>query len=128
MPVDEQYRRQVALLVRILPFVAAEKCFALKGGTAINLFIRNLPRLSVDIDLAFLPVSGREESLRDIEAALCGIEERITGSIPLARVRRGRLRKEGAVNKLFVRERGTQVKIEVTPVLTSAPLGVPLLH
>lgn len=39
MPADEQYRRQVALLVRILPLVAQEKCFALKGGTAINLFI-----------------------------------------------------------------------------------------
>ena len=56
MPADERYRRQVALLVRILPFVAKEKCFALKGGTAINLFFRNLPRLSVDIDLAYLPV------------------------------------------------------------------------
>ena len=50
MPVDERYRRQVALLVRTLPFIAEEPCFALKGGTAINLFIRDLPRLSVDID------------------------------------------------------------------------------
>ena len=52
MPADDRFRHQVALLVRILPLVAEEKCFALKGGTAINLFIRNLPRLSVDIDLA----------------------------------------------------------------------------
>lgn len=122
MPVDEQYRRQVALLVRILPFVAAENCFALKGGTAINLFVRNLPRLSVDIDLAYLPVSGREESLAGIEAALCAIEERITGAIPQARVQRTRLRDEGTVNKLFVRERDTQVKIEVTPVLRGCVL------
>ena len=42
MPVDERYRRQVDLLVRTLPHVAQEKCFALKGGTAINLFVRNL--------------------------------------------------------------------------------------
>ena len=61
MPADERYRRQVALLVRVLPLIAQEKCFALKGGTAINLFIRNLPRLSVDIDLAYLPVSDRED-------------------------------------------------------------------
>lgn len=122
MRVDEQYRRQVALLVRILPFVAAESCFALKGGTAINLFVRNLPRLSVDIDLAYLPVTGRKESLRGIEVALRGIEERITGSIPLARVQRARLREEGTVNKLFVRERDTQVKIEVTPVLRGCVL------
>ena len=70
MPVDERYRRQVALLVRTLPFVAEERCFALKGGTAINLFVRDLPRVSVDIDLTYLPVASRDESLRDVDAAL----------------------------------------------------------
>ena len=43
------YRRHVALLIRILPFVAVEDCFVMKGGTAINLFVGDLPRLSVDI-------------------------------------------------------------------------------
>lgn len=43
----ETYEAQVALLVRILPHVAKEGVFALKGGTAINLFYRDLPRLSV---------------------------------------------------------------------------------
>lgn len=47
----EQYEAQVRLLVRTLPFIAAEQVFALKGGTAINLFYRDFPRLSVDIDL-----------------------------------------------------------------------------
>ena len=70
MPVDERYRRQVELLVRTLPHVAQERCFALKGGTAINLFVRNLPRLSVDIDLTYLPVADRARSLADVEAAL----------------------------------------------------------
>ena len=59
MPVDERYRRQVELLVRTLPHVARERCFALKDGTAINLFVQNLPRLSVDTDLAYLPVGDR---------------------------------------------------------------------
>ncbi len=59
MPVDERYRRQVELPVRTLPHVAQERCLALKGGTAINLFVRNLPRLSVDIDLTYLPVADR---------------------------------------------------------------------
>lgn len=45
-------RRQAELLVRTIPHVAEEDCFALKGGTAINLFYRDLPCLSVDIDLA----------------------------------------------------------------------------
>jgi predicted nucleotidyltransferase component of viral defense system len=55
----DAYRQQAALLVRVLPFVATEADFALKGGTAINLFIRDLPRLSVDIDLTFLPIADR---------------------------------------------------------------------
>ena len=51
MAFQDAYRQQVALLIRTIPFVAQEQCFALKGGTAINLFVRDLPRLSVDIDL-----------------------------------------------------------------------------
>ena len=117
MPVDERYRRQVELLVRTLPHVAQERCFALKGGTAINLFVRNLPRLSVDVDLTYLPVANRQRSLADIEAALRRIGERIEDALPVARVQTGELREEGTVNKLFVRERSTQIKIEVTPVL-----------
>ena len=117
MPVDERYRRQVALLVRTLPFVAEEKCFALKGGTAINLFVRDLPRLSVDIDLTYLPVASREESLADIDAGLRRIAGRIEASLAAARVQPGKIRGENAVNKLFVRDGRVQVKIEVTPVL-----------
>ena len=117
MPVDERYRRQVELLVRTLPHVAQERCFALKGGTAINLFVRNLPRLSVDIDLTYLPLADRARSLTDVEAALRRVGERIEGALPVARVQTGVLREEGTVNKLFIRERGTQIKVEVTPVL-----------
>jgi hypothetical protein len=47
MPVAEAYRKQVALLIKTVPLVAAETAFALKGGTAINLFLRDMPRLSV---------------------------------------------------------------------------------
>ena len=53
--------------MRVLPIVVQEPCFALKGGTAINLFIRDMPRLSVDIDLAYLPVKPRDESLQEID-------------------------------------------------------------
>ena len=49
-----EYRAQVDLLLSILPHVAKEESLALKGGTAINLFVRNMPRLSVDIDLTYL--------------------------------------------------------------------------
>lgn len=54
------YYKQVQLLIQVLPFVAKQECFALKGGTAINLFVRELPRLSVDIDLVYLPMKSRE--------------------------------------------------------------------
>ena len=51
--INEKYIDQVKLLVEALPVIANEKCFALKGGTAINMFYNNLPRLSVDIDLVY---------------------------------------------------------------------------
>lgn len=54
----ERYLDQVALLLRTIPEIASEPDFALKGGTAINLFVRDLPRLSVDIDLVYLQVLG----------------------------------------------------------------------
>lgn len=63
MAFRESYRKQVELLLQCLPHIALEDDFALKGGTAINLFVRNFPRLSVDIDLTFLPVLPRTESI-----------------------------------------------------------------
>ena len=86
MPVDEIYRRQATLLVRAIPLVAAETCFALKGGTAINLFVRNMPRLSVDIDLTYLPIADRAASLKEIDAAMRRIADAISRGIPGARV------------------------------------------
>lgn len=75
MAFADAYRNQVALLIRTLPSVAAEECFAMKGGTAINLFIRDLPRLSVDIDLTYLPVQDRTTSLAAIDTAMARIVE-----------------------------------------------------
>ena len=115
MAFDSAYRRQVSLLVRVLPYVATEEYFALKGGTAINLFVRDLPRLSVDIDLTYLPVEPRDRSLAAIDAALKRIAARIRAGIPDAKVTLGL--SEGAAIKLIVRVDSTQIKIEVTPVL-----------
>lgn len=115
MAINETYRRQVTLLIRTLPSVAEEDIFALKGGTAINLFVRDLPRLSVDIDLVYLPVKERAESLAEINAALKRIAVRVVKANPGTRVIE-RLY-EGAVTKLEVRFEGVQIVIEVTPVL-----------
>lgn len=112
---DAQYRAQVALLVRILPLLDSEPDFALKGGTAINLFWRDLPRLSVDLDLTYLPLADRPSSLAAIDAGLRRLAERIP-----AQIRGAVVDLQGGaagVHRLLVRAGGTQVKIEVTPVL-----------
>lgn len=117
MATDEIYRLQAALLIKVIPLVAEEACFALKGGTAINLFVRDMPRLSVDIDLTYLPVADRLASLTDIGAALRRIDDRIRHTIQDAEVTPVPLRDEQHVTKLLVRAEGAQIKVEVTPVL-----------
>ena len=62
----DPYLAQVHLLLSTLPEIARETAFALKGGTAINLFYRNLPRLSVDLDLTWMPITDRRSSLQNI--------------------------------------------------------------
>ncbi len=114
---NAQYRKQVFLLMRVLPIVAQEPCFALKGGTAINLFIRDMPRLSVDIDLAYLPVKPRDESLQEIDASLKNIAAKIEKSVPDTKVRPTVLQGTDRAVKLIVATKDAQIKIEVTPVL-----------
>jgi len=104
--------------MRTLPYVAEESCFALKGGTAINLFIRNLPRLSVDIDLTYLPVAERGQSLSDIDAALKRIGSRILEVDSTIHITESTPRSQNEITKLVVRTKDrVQIKIEVTPVL-----------
>lgn len=114
---SDLYRRQAALLVRLLPLVAEESCFALKGGTAINFFVRDMPRLSVDIDLMYLPVKNRPSSLAEIESALTRIGERVVNGIPGVRIQEVRTRGEGTLTRIDVRTRRELVKVEVSPVL-----------
>jgi hypothetical protein len=78
---------QVHLLVALLPSAAKQACFALKGGTAINLFLRDMPRLSVDIDLTFLPVEDRDASLSGIDTALGAIAADIAEHVPRTMVK-----------------------------------------
>ena len=118
MAFSDIYHKQVGLLMRALPYVAEESCFALKGGTAINLFIRNLPRLSVDIDLTYLPVAERGQSLTDIDAALKRIGERIREVDNNIHITESAPRSQNEITKLVVRTKDrVQIKIEVTPVL-----------
>lgn len=117
MPLSERYQRQVGLLIAVMPFVAAEKDFALKGGTAINLFVRDMPRLSVDIDLTYLPVAPRPESLAAIDSAMKRMAAAIRAGIRGVRVTEVINAREQIVTKLTVQRPDAQIKIEVTPVL-----------
>ena len=75
--IDSNYFNQAKVLLERLPLLQKEEVFALKGGTAINFFIRDLPRLSVDIDLTYLPVNERDIAFKDISRSLINLKNRI---------------------------------------------------
>src|SRR3546814_757140 len=115
---DKTYADTVRLLLAVAPDVFANDIFALKGGTAINLFVRDMPRLSVDIDLTYIPVEPRPESLVAIDAAMSRIARRLRDNIQGVRVAESRTANENIVTKLIARAPNrVQTKIEVTPVL-----------
>ena len=117
METNNPFSEQARLMVAMLPQVAKQTCFALKGGTAINLFIRDMPRLSVDIDLVYLPVEDRQTSLTNIDKALVAIATDIEQYVAGASVRASLLEGTGKRYKLVVWQEDISVKIEVTPVL-----------
>lgn len=116
----QAYKKQVELLLTVLPEIAKEKCFALHGGTAINLFIRNMPRLSVDIDMTYVHIEDRTTTLLNIEKSL----ERITSNIQKlsSKIKIVHYRKAG---KLVISNSDAVVKIETNLVsrgLISEPI------
>jgi len=110
------YYKQVQLLVQLLPLIAEESCFALKGGTAINLFVRDLPRLSVDIDLVYLPMNNRQEALDDITRVLARIAQRIKKVFSDVEIVESFKSKHDAL-RLVVSRKDIKIKIELSPVL-----------
>lgn len=112
---DPRFESQAALVVRCLPEVAKQDCFALKGGTAINLFVRDLPRVSVDIDLTYQPLKPRDESLEAISSALLQIKADIENAVPGSRVSERYV--QGSVAKLSVAADGVEIKVEPNLVL-----------
>jgi hypothetical protein len=115
----------VELLLALMPLVGRESCFALKGGSAINLFVRDLPRLSVDLDLTFLPVRERSQSLAEIDAALDRMALEIARTLAGVEIQHGAGR-PGERTKLLVKRGGVGVKVETSPVLRGA-VGPPAI-
>ena len=115
--IDSPYFQQAALMVRLLPLVARESCFALKGGTAINFFEQDMPRLSVDIDLTYLPLEDYETTLANIGAALKRLEALIKKSISGVQIVEHQIGKTQRVSKLTIVNKQGRVKIEPNEVL-----------
>ncbi|NRA89123.1 MAG: nucleotidyl transferase AbiEii/AbiGii toxin family protein [Rhizobiales bacterium] len=108
---NQSYKDQVRLLLDVLQQVAKEDCFALHGGTAINLFVRDMPRLSVDIDLTYLPIEDRPTTLDNISSALIRIKNRVEKAMPNTRIQH---KKE--IGKLLIEQQRTGIKLEVNLV------------
>jgi predicted nucleotidyltransferase component of viral defense system len=105
---NEKYRKQVALLIKIMPNVYQIKEFAVHGGTAINMFHKNMPRYSVDIDLTYTPLKEREISLTEINTRLLELKQQIEKTVPGIKITH-----KPNVWKLLCIKDGDTVKIEV---------------
>lgn len=109
---NNSYRNQAALLIRVIPEIALEKRFALHGGTAINMFVRDMPRLSVDIDLTYIPIETRELSFFSISDALNKLKIRIEKSLIGIRVQH-----KLETHKLLISNKDAMIKVEVSPIV-----------
>ena len=104
---DLNYKNQVKLLIDVLPYIAKEECFALKGGTAINLFYNNLPRLSVDIDLTYIGFESRDIASANINNALKRIADDLNTKGYIANVQGNDIEK-----KIICSNQYAKIKIE----------------
>lgn len=122
---DSPYFKQAELMLRAIPHVAAETHFALKGGTAINLFVRDMPRLSVDIDLAYLPVDEpRETALKKMSDALGRIAASIKKTITGAKIQESRAQKPDRLTRLIVAIGQARTKIEPNEIIRGSVFPV----
>ena len=111
----DTYKKQVALLIDILTEIAKEDNFALHGGTAINLFHLNMPRLSVDIDLTVVPFSdSRNEDLNKIRQTLELIKNRLKATFTNIRFEDEKRAEEEL--KLLCTKDGATIKVEVNQI------------
>ncbi len=111
------YFKQAKLLLNNLRFINKYPHFALKGGTAINFFVRDMPRLSVDIDLTYVPIQEREQSLLDISNCLEKLSQDISQISPALKIAIKKTRDTKTINALIINQDGITVKIEANLVL-----------
>jgi predicted nucleotidyltransferase component of viral defense system len=114
---DSKYLDQVFLLIELLPAISSNRRFAIKGGTAINLFLLDFPRLSVDIDLCYLPLTPRDQALAEIKDFVKEMSLKFNAMGLKTREKRT---SEGHESTLFVQSKTTEVKVEINLVVRGA--------
>lgn len=117
------FHQQAELLISILPYMTKDTDFALHGGTAINFFVRDMPRLSVDIDMTYLRLSSREETVKAISEQLKLISGRISSSMPSVQIEEKSDSPKSFVTKLFVKRQSAIVKVEPNQVIRGSLFG-----
>lgn len=119
---NRTYVQAVNLLLDIAPTVFQTSRFAMKGGTALNLFVQDLPRLSVDIDVVFIDhLADRDTALEEIAQEI----QRIEGSIAeIGYETRTRKVHGGDEVKLDIFSAEAEVKVEVNFVFRGTVLPV----
>ena len=121
---DKTYIETVRLLLEITPVVFKTPHFAMKGGTAINLFVESMPRLSVDIDVVYTDHhASRDKALESIAGGLGTIRERLISRGIEAELSHA---ETGDEIKLFIRRGRYRVKVEVNHVFRGTVLPVAL--
>ena len=118
-----QYLSQVELLLDCLPVLAGQNVFALKGGTAINFFIQDMPRLSVDIDLTFLKIAQRKISISEIESGLRLLAREIIKRNKRYQVRELKTQ-TGLLHKLLITDGLINIKIEPNFIMRGTLLPI----
>lgn len=112
---NNHFVNTVRLLLKVAPAVFHSGKFALKGGTAINLFIREMPRLSVDLDLIYIDhMKQRDEAFADISASVNEICVKLKKQGLDAYIKPGSKELD---SKIFVRDGNTEVKVEINHVM-----------
>jgi hypothetical protein len=104
---NKMYKQQVELLIKIIPILSGIDSFAIHGGTAINLYVLDLPRYSVDIDVTYTPIKPREEAFAEIHKNLSILKEKVKAIIPNVII-------SEKLNKIYCSQKGVMVKIEVS--------------
>lgn len=117
------FHQQAKLLLSILPYMTKDTDFALHGGTAINFFVRDMPRLSVDIDLTYLRLSPRDETIKSISNQLKSISSRISSSMPSVLIEEKTDSVKGFISKLYVKKQNAIVKVEPNNVIRGSLFG-----